>query len=119
MKQQRDIAKSLSLLPAVDEDAQISLVTLCTEFICELDRFVDGNGGQPEYLLQMRPTFLDLKQRIEKTKPKLSGSAIPDGELGNYVQHSLANTCPTRLLGQKSERPDREEKDQTFCRRRS
>jgi hypothetical protein len=82
LRKQRAIAKELSALPAIDEDPQIALVTLCSDFTHELGRFVDGNGSRPEYILQMRPKFVILQQLIEETKPKLFADKAPDSQNG-------------------------------------
>lgn len=71
MRKQRAISKELSALPAIDEDPQTALVTLCGEFTHELGQFVDGNGSRPEYILQMRPKFVALQKLIDETKPKI------------------------------------------------
>jgi hypothetical protein len=82
LRKQRVIAKELSGLPAIDEDPQTALVTLCGEFTHELGQFVDGNGSRPEYILQMRPKFVALQELIDETKPKLFGDRAPNGQNG-------------------------------------
>jgi hypothetical protein len=80
LKQQRAIAKGLSA--AIDGDPQIELVTLCRDFTVELGKFLNGNGSQPEYILQMRTLFVTLQELIGQTIPKLFADTVPNGQNG-------------------------------------
>lgn len=84
----RDLIKQQNALPNTFVDApQRKLVALCGEFTYALSQFVDGNGSRPEYYVQMKPHFKQLKIAIEATKPKLLTKEPRDDEPG--MQSSL------------------------------
>lgn len=79
----RDIIKQQSTLPDTFMDApQRKLLALCGEFTHALSQYVDGNGSRPEYYVQMKPHFKQLKIVIEATKPQLLTEDTSDDKPG-------------------------------------
>lgn len=79
----RDIIKQQNALPDTMVDApQRKLIALCGEFTHTLSQYVDGHGSQPEYYIQMKPHFKQLKIAIEGTKPDLLPEEISDNKPG-------------------------------------